>query len=304
LINFDDHNSGAIYSVDRSKQQTKNTKGLKMKKSLTTGFAIAVTALMLVGSAVDVQSQEKVVSTTAVGGPDGEIFMMFELGAVVRDTDEGIKVNMVLSLDQRSEEYRSVDLLQGDFIKMMNGKSMKSVADLKAAYEAMKTGEEIKLGIKRGQDLRIVAFPRGDTENAPLMMVMTQQGPGDGAEGEAPGAPQVTRMQVGGDQIDMEGVEVLFGLGLLIKEVDGHVTVEQVMPFASEVMADNPPQKGDVIVKIQDQEVGTNGELMEIYEGIEAGKEMTLVTLREGEEIVLKFPKPEGGQPTIIRQEQ
>ena len=72
-----------------------------------------------------------------------------ELSAGIIQDGDLIKFDLMSSADDLPKEYRNVDIIQGDQLIMMNGKRIKTIDDLKATYESVGIGEDIKFGIKR-----------------------------------------------------------------------------------------------------------------------------------------------------------
>ena len=126
---------------------------------------LAMLILLVAGAnAQQAVTTQRVVTAGGGGDDQPEMFFLHELGALITPQEDGLTIEMVLSADQRKDEYKEIDLKEGDIIKMMNGKRMSGVDVMQEAYDAMKVGDEIKLGIKRGQSLQIVTFARGDSE--------------------------------------------------------------------------------------------------------------------------------------------
>jgi S1-C subfamily serine protease len=262
-------------------------------RSLMLGAALV---LALASTGMTAQTFTKVVKTV----DDTSMFLIPELGAMIAAYDAGLTVDMVLPEDQRKDEYKSVDLQEGDIIKMMNGKRMMSPVDIKDAYEALSVDDEVKLGIKRGQSLQIVSFPKGDIKDTPQVVMVTSGGPGGCAAGDVPVGANVQQIKVSGDNVDMEGMMALIGLGLLLKEAGGHIVVDQVLPNTPKGPPEDFPVKGDIIKRIQGKDVSSSKELAELFKGIKTSETMTLTFSREGKSLTSTFAKPEAGQGKMI----
>ncbi len=262
-------------------------------KKLATLLGVLLAATCLTGI---VSAQEMTTSTTMI---EGDIMMLNEVGGVLRASDDGIVVDMVMPSDQRPEEYRSLDLRKGDIIKMVNGKRVKSTEDLTKIYEDCAIGEQIKLGIKRGQGLQIVKFPKADPADSPQVMMMTsfEGNPDDMASGG-----HMQTMTIGGEG-DASGLASLVGLGMLPNEDNGKVGVGQVLPFITDVIPENAPEVGDIIQELQGKKITSIKEMADIWEGIKIGDEVTLSIMRKGETIKAVFVKPEGG-PIMYKQDK
>ncbi len=84
-----------------------------------------------------------------------------ELGAVVM-FEEDLRVAMGVNPERIDEEYKEVDLKEGDLILYANGKKVETIKELREAYEGTELGKEMKIGIQRGEDRFIVSFIRSD----------------------------------------------------------------------------------------------------------------------------------------------
>jgi S1-C subfamily serine protease len=88
-------------------------------------------------------------------------FIIPELGAAVTQAKDTLAVTMMLP-GQRSTEYSSLDLKTGDLVLAINGKSVKSAKKLRAAYDALKVGETVKLTIQRNGVSKTISYKKTD----------------------------------------------------------------------------------------------------------------------------------------------
>ena len=232
---------------------------------------------------------------TQTKGELGEIGMLREVGAVLIEEDGQLKFLVVMPSDQRPEAYRSVDLKQDDILLMFNGKRIKTVSDLTAAYDTLKAGDEIKLGIKRGVDMRIVSLPKADPDDLPKMQMMTMTA----EEGEE--RVKVTTSTSAG----AEPLTVLAEIGLVVKDLEGAVVVAMLLPHAEDVLESSPIFEGDRIVSLQDQEITSAEMLGQLFDAIKVGETVKLVYEHEGKELVASLEKPEAqAKPRMIIRKQ
>ena len=96
---------------------------------------------------------------------DDNIFMLEEMGGIIQISDEGAVLQMIMPPEQRSEQYKDVDLVIGDVIKMVNGKKIDSGETLQKLYDDLKIGDEIKMAIMREKIVHIVSFPKGEKKS-------------------------------------------------------------------------------------------------------------------------------------------
>jgi S1-C subfamily serine protease len=90
-----------------------------------------------------------------------------EIGAAVGFEDNELRILHAMPPDARPKGATQVDLRTGDRILMVNAKPAKSAEVFKKFYESAAPGDTIKLGIKRGESLHIVAFVKADPKDLP-----------------------------------------------------------------------------------------------------------------------------------------
>jgi len=211
---------------------------------------------------------------------DGEVLMLQEIGGLIVDSDNGVKVDMVLPADQRTEAYKKVDLKTGDLIKMVNGKKVKDVANLAEIYEGLKFGDEVKFGIKRDRQMMIVSMPKADPDDLPgQMMVMT--------------------MDAGGPALIMSMVSQ----GLILIEDENKIVVENVVAQLAEKELSEIPKKGDVLLKVLDKTVENADQLSEILGTVKVGTKVDLIFSHDSKEYSVTYTKSneEGGPVKKIK---
>ena len=110
---------------------------------------------------------------------EGDVFHIPETGTlVVKEKDHENPV--CPPAENRRDPYKGVDLQTGDLILMANGKRVKTIKELTDAYASTSVGAEFKLGIQRGKEMMLVAFPKADPKDLPQrsMRIMTTGGEG------------------------------------------------------------------------------------------------------------------------------
>ena len=97
-----------------------------------------------------------------------EALIIGELRTVVTDVKEKLKVQYIMDKRQRDEKYREIEIKSGDEIIYFNGEKIEKITELRKRYEEIKKGEEIKLGIRRGEEKLILSFEKGEKFSGPL----------------------------------------------------------------------------------------------------------------------------------------
>ncbi len=101
-------------------------------------------------------------------------FLLQELNAMIIENDEGLLVEMIMGQPSGGSEAMDDELQRGDAILMVNGKRTSSVSVIRETYESLSKGDEIKIGVRRGETRFIVRAVKGDIpENIPGRMVLS-----------------------------------------------------------------------------------------------------------------------------------
>jgi len=243
---------------------------------------LMATAAMLISVLFAAASAQKTITKTMTFESEGEMFMLKELGGIIMEAGDTIKVEMVMPPDQRPKEYKDVDIDAGDIIKMANGKKINSVAEFSELYDSLKIGDEIKIGLLRGKRMKMTSFIKGDPEKMPgqMMMVTTDVGEGE----------------------DKDIVTGLISAGILLSQQGDRLVVEDIMEQIV-VPFDGPaPIDGDVLLSINGQALDNSDKLDDILASVNAGDKVNMILLREGEKISTSFVMPdESTQPMMKR---
>ena len=196
----------------------------------------------------------------------------------------------------RPEKYREADLRTDDQIMMFNGMRIKTVDIFDSIYSSLKIGDEIKLGVKRGDMLVMIKFPKADPEEMPVQRVMmVADGEAAGDDGELP-AGGIYKFSG-----DSENECFLPEIGLVFEEKDGHAVIKSVLPEAVKFFKDDVPQKGYVLMEINNTKFSTVKELADIYETVKVGEPVSLKYVYDGYMITTSFAKPKPERDVIIK---
>lgn len=107
---------------------------------------------------------------------EGEnIFLFQELILALSEQEGEIVVAMAPPDGSLAEEYKDIELKENDVVMMMNGRRVKKTSVIREMYEKLEPGDEIKLGIKRGEEMFIVKFEKIDAENSPGKIMIRKE---------------------------------------------------------------------------------------------------------------------------------
>lgn len=195
-----------------------------------------------------------------------DVVILREIGAVISTKNDKLVVDIILG----NNEKENSDVQKDDAVLMANGRKVKSIKDLREQYDNAKTGDEFKLGLKRGENLLIAKFNKKSEEEL----------------NKAGGGTMVIKMDA------EDGEKVLPALGLRFTTKDNKVSVTGTLPTASNNFKSFVPKENDVILSINGQSVNTAEEFDEAYTELEQGDNVTIVFSRDGKESKESFSKP------------
>jgi S1-C subfamily serine protease len=192
-----------------------------------------------------------------------------ELGAVVVDDGKEIKFLHVAPADMRPKAYKDIDVQAGDVALMCNGKRLKTLKELEAAYNETAVGAEFKMGVRRLEDRFIVSFQKADPKDLPkmVMQMATTSGPASGGSGV-----KMQRFTFGGSGQEAGDIAPLLGIGLIIGKKDNVCKILGVMPNVAQ--ADF--KQDDIIESFNGEKINSTQQLSEKYEKLAVGAKIEL----------------------------
>jgi S1-C subfamily serine protease len=233
-------------------------------------------ALLLPGLMISVARGEHPDSTRTFQAVTAESFLVGELGGLVIADGKALIVRFVSPPANRKAPYKEVDLREGDVVLMVNGKRVKSVNELKAAYGVIAVGAEVKVGLERGKEMIIVAFPKADPKDLPQMKLMVQRGPGD-------------------------GTELFPAVGVSMAQKGKRVVVQEVLPIETSAVRTLDVKAGDVILSLNGWAVTSLKAYTEKFDAIPVGAPVEWKTERDGRQLTISFARPKPMGQVIIR---
>ena len=142
-------------------------------------------------------------------GDPSKMYMIKEVGAMISTTDEKHKVVFAAPAQARTEKNKEVDIATGDEVVMVNGKKIKSAKEIEKIYEQLAVGEELKLGLKRNDNMLIAKIVKASADEFPKggMTIRREIGP-DGKEKVTDGNGKEVKVKDGkaiinGKEIDL-----------------------------------------------------------------------------------------------------
>lgn len=110
----------------------------------------------------------------------GSIFDIPEVGAIIIKKNNQNVVEYIIPVENRPKEFKNIDLQTNDIILMINGKKADNLEECSEIYNNLKTGEDLRLGVKRGEQMFIVTIVKADPKDLPkLKRVIIKDGKDD-----------------------------------------------------------------------------------------------------------------------------
>ncbi|MCM2271337.1 MAG: PDZ domain-containing protein [candidate division Zixibacteria bacterium] len=241
---------------------------------------------------------EKPKQQTRMLSAGSELWMLPEVGAVAVVKDGKLMFEMVSPAESRPKGYESVDIKQGDLIMMANGKKITGAKDIQAMYDSLAIGAELKLGIRRGEEMLIAAIKKADPATLPQRrMVIKGDGPGAG-QGWA--SRQEHAIEIDDNARDVTPIN---GAGMIIGTLEKDIVVLAMLPSAKDILGDAAIQKGDKIIALQGTPVTSVEKFASDYEAIKIGEPVTITVNHAGKELKASFTKPEAVFRTIMKKD-
>ncbi|MFH1700459.1 MAG: PDZ domain-containing protein [Candidatus Zixiibacteriota bacterium] len=240
------------------------------------------TMLMILGATILMHGMTPAQQMMKIDLGDGEVFFLQDIGCLIKMDGEQLVVDFVMPADTRSKEYRELDFQKGDVVAMMNGKGLKSIKDIEEKYASIAEGEPVKMGIKRGRDMMMMAFDKpaaGSVQPGQKIIIAT---PGDATEGSS-GFP-------------------LMGLGIFIDEAKDKVVVSDVMYEVPALEEGLNFEKDDIITEMNGAPVTSAKNLFEEYQNLKPGDKTAFEGVRADKPFSITFEKPEIKARSVIKE--
>ena len=192
--------------------------------------------------------------------------MIRELRAILTIENDQITVAMRMGRDEA--KHGEDRLEQGDIIIMMNGTRAKDIPALSEIYDGIEDGEEIKIGVRRGEERFIIRAEKGDVPQEAGMVVM---------------------------QLDNEGGNppvILESLGLIVVDKDDRVNIQGIFdPILPEELKGLGIQTY-TITHLNGKTPENAEALKNEIRALEIGEEFSLVFEKDGETKTVTLKKP------------
>jgi S1-C subfamily serine protease len=205
----------------------------------------------------------------------GDVVFLQEIGAIVT-AEKGLISVVAVPPNNKRAGVPEVDIAAGDEVGMFAGKRIKSIAELKTAYDSTRPGQMVKLGLRRDGQPHIITFERKSQKDMPQNGNVVIR-----REGSAPNA----------------GSDILPALGIGIQKRGASVIISETMTNAPKGM-----QKDDVIVNLNGTKISSIAEFNSAFDATAIGAPLRFELLRNGQPVHISAPRPKPIQ--IIRREK
>jgi PDZ domain-containing secreted protein len=191
------------------------------------------------------------------GKPDTKLnsddpFDLQEVGAYIIKEKDKIKVQFVAPENKRLPGYQNVDLKKDDIILKVNGHDAKKISELKESYENLKVGKDLKLEVKRGKNIIMVAVKKADPKILPK------------------------RHAVNPDFKKMENKVLLEGYGILIAKINEKPMIEKLFMNDNALVIKAGLKGGDLLTNINGQQIKTFTQFKTIFDNLNSGQNVNI----------------------------
>ncbi len=208
---------------------------------------------------------------------DGSLAMLpIPGGLLILEGEDEARV-MDRIVNEESDE--TPDIKQGDLIIFLDGERISSAEQFNTMFESIAVGDEVKLGIQRGEDKMIRTFTKQEMQqnysgnNGGVVRSFQFSGPGGPGE-DLPNAN-------------------LWPAGFMVGERGNQVVIGASLPLPNKAEALEALKQGDAILNLNGTSIKTVDELLAGYEAITVGDDVTLEYEHDGETHKVLFKKPE-----------
>lgn len=257
----------------------------------------AVAMMMLAGTPLCAQMR--------VQQADGsEVLQIAEVGAMLLQHGDTVKVGLVLPKESRPQAYRGVDIERDDIVLFLNGKRIRKVADFRVVYDSLKIDALVEVGLKRGEMRFIASFKKADPANLPQRRMVMMSGDQESGSRDDGQPRMVVRMAGPDGESELRGDNILPipELGFIAGEQEGVVKLLRALPVPGLPKLDL--QTGDVLLRLNGKPITTLSAFATQFEQIKTGARIELGIRRDAAENLVAFAKPERPAGLQIRREQ
>ncbi|MDX2127695.1 MAG: PDZ domain-containing protein [Chloroherpetonaceae bacterium] len=212
------------------------------------------------------------------------VYALMEIGLILKQTGGSIKVERVIPTP-KNDSLQLPSFNQGDEFVMANRMKISTTKALKALYDSLKSGDELKALFKRGDKQFFASFKKRDPNKNEGNFVIKMDGAG-GAGGKV--KPFV-----------LPELDAIFN-----NEAKG-VTVVGLMqrngPNAKESKAgEGPLFDDDVATLLNGEAIKTTDDLKRAYDKIKVGEKAQLTVKRKNKTVQVPFTKESSENRRII----
>jgi len=103
---------------------------------------------------------------------EGKVLLIEEIQTIFLEKNGAIIAEAVLPAEKRPDACRDIEISKNDTLLMVNSKRVETIKELEDLYQACKTGEPFKLGLRGRKGLRIAAFDKMEVEQGAKKKMM------------------------------------------------------------------------------------------------------------------------------------
>ena len=197
-------------------------------------------------------------------------FILPEYEAIIVEEEGQLKVEFLMAPPSSTNDPLEDTIKKGDLILMMNGSRLTTIDEIRASYDGLSEGDEIKIGIRRGQERFILRKEKGNVpEHGGGRMVMSMD----------------MQLEEGVDPV------VVPELGLMLVETNDQIEILSSIPPLLPEELKSKEVEGYAIVSVNGENFESVDELKFYIEKLAEGDTIDLTMNKAGDEIAVSFAK-------------
>ena len=198
---------------------------------------------------------------------------------VILTEEKGAVAVMIPINNKLPEGTPKADLKTKDVVMGINGKRVRTMKEFRDMYDVLKPKAEVKLAVKRGEDLFFVTFPKLDPEAMPKGVNVY-------------GKTAVGTTGSGQRSITYSRREGYNAGGYTVNEKEGKVVIGELLVYKAQLLGDLDIAAEDRIVSLNGTPVESLSGFISSYQNVEAESAVTLEIERDGAVKTVSYKKP------------
>lgn len=197
-------------------------------------------------------------------------------GALIVEGEDEARVTRHVTTNSSSDTPK---FQAGDQIIYLNGERIASASQLRTLYQNVAVGDEVKMGVQRGDNKMIKTFIKPEPQQRY-----------ESADGNQVVNLSTSNMAVG-NMANYENI-TMWRAGFIVGEEDGRVLIGAPLPITDKAEALSDLKAGDELLAINDTKITTAKQVEKVYGAINVGDDVTVEYKSDDSIEKVMFKKP------------